>query len=399
MSPDEALINTRPTFEVDGETETELAGTLLSLTITESVTDVARCEARFRNWGATANGDAGFLFFDNDLLAFGSRLRFRAEGVTLFDGVITAVEGLYSENDPPELQVFADGLLAPLRSSRRNRVFEEMTDADVIRELANEYGLQTDFATGADGSIQEVIAQVDESDLAFMLRLARRNGLSLWMEADTVHLQERPVSQDPLVLAFGAELSSFRVRADLAQQVTELGVTGWDVDAKEEIDEVVDDDVLQLQAYGTETGGSLVDRISGDRIERLPRLVPLSTDEAGARAEAEFLARAYRFVVGDGIAKGNALMRPGKIATLEGLGSLFDGSYFVAEVRHCFDGDGHRTEFTVERPALNDARASSKSRTKRRKRKKPKTGKPAGKPIAKPHRALDDHRCKPEGDN
>jgi hypothetical protein len=39
---------------------------------------------------------------------------------------------------------------------------------------------------------------------------------------------------------------------------------------------------------------------------------------------------------------------------LSGLGPLFSGKYYVAGVRHLFDGaTGMRTEFTAERPGLS----------------------------------------------
>jgi hypothetical protein len=38
---------------------------------------------------------------------------------------------------------------------------------------------------------------------------------------------------------------------------------------------------------------------------------------------------------------------------LQGLGALFDGQYYVCEVRHTFDGqNGYCTHFAVERPGL-----------------------------------------------
>jgi hypothetical protein len=45
--------------------------------------------------------------------------------------------------------------------------------------------------------------------------------------------------------------------------------------------------------------------------------------------------------------------RVGATIQLDGLGPLFSGDYYVAEVVHHFDGrQGLRTDLTVERPAL-----------------------------------------------
>ena len=65
---------------------------------------------------------------------------------------------------------------------------------------------------------------------------------------------------------------------------------------------------------------------------------------------------ARRFVVGNGLAQPNAKLRVGAIIDLDGVGPLFNGKYYLAEVRHMFDGAaGFRSEFTAERPGLGKA--------------------------------------------
>ena len=59
---------------------------------------------------------------------------------------------------------------------------------------------------------------------------------------------------------------------------------------------------------------------------------------------------ARRFVVGHGVAETNANLRVGAKADLQGLGPLFSGKYYIAEVKHIFDlAKGLRTEFRAER--------------------------------------------------
>ena len=73
--------------------------------------------------------------------------------------------------------------------------------------------------------------------------------------------------------------------------------------------------------------------------------------------QARFRIAARRFVVGRGLAQPDGRLRVGKWIELSGLGALFDGKYYLAEVRHRFDGaTGFRSEFTAERPGLGVAR-------------------------------------------
>jgi phage protein D len=81
--------------------------------------------------------------------------------------------------------------------------------------------------------------------------------------------------------------------------------------------------------------------------------VPITQQEAQARADAYFRSIARRFVTAHGVAEPEPPLRVGTSAELTGLGPLFSGKYYVAGVRHVFDGaKGLRTEFAAERPGL-----------------------------------------------
>ena len=91
----------------------------------------------------------------------------------------------------------------------------------------------------------------------------------------------------------------------------------------------------------------------GDRVETVGQLVPLTSAEARARVEALFKHQARRFVAGWGVAETDAKLRVGAKVTLDGLGPLFGGDYYVTDSVHRFDRvRGIRTEIHVERPGL-----------------------------------------------
>ena len=52
---------------------------------------------------------------------------------------------------------------------------------------------------------------------------------------------------DAIALQYGVNLLAFTARADLAHQVTEIGVSGWDVAAKDAIDEVGDESAIAVR--------------------------------------------------------------------------------------------------------------------------------------------------------
>jgi phage protein D len=78
---------------------------------------------------------------------------------------------------------------------------------------------------------------------------------------------------------------------------------------------------------------------------------------AQATAVARFAAAARRFVVVRGESIGTPAMRVGSRVAVHGVGSLFQGPYYVAAVRHRFDGtSGFRTDFTALSPRLPASR-------------------------------------------
>ena len=105
-----------------------------------------------------------------------------------------------------------------------------------------------------------------------------------------------------------------------------------------------------------ESGASLLSSKLAERKETVVHTVPLSGDEARARAEAYFRQLARRFVVGKGTAQTDAKLRVGGRVELDGVGPLFNGKYTLVEVKHLFDGaKGLRTDFVAERPGLGRA--------------------------------------------
>jgi phage protein D len=91
----------------------------------------------------------------------------------------------------------------------------------------------------------------------------------------------------------------------------------------------------------------------GERKEALAHTIPLNDQEAQHEAEAFFRMSARRFVVGHGTAETNKSLRAGSQLDLQGLGPLFNGKYYVAEVKHIFDSTkGLRSEFRSERVGI-----------------------------------------------
>ena len=348
------LRESRPDFFVGGQEKPQLAGGLVALTIAEDTAGLYRCEARFGNWGVKDNS-TDFLYFDREVLDFGKDFQVKLGGAVIFDGRVMGLEASFPEGQAPELTVLAEDRFQDLRMTRRTRTFEEFSDADAFNQIAADHGLSP--SVDLPGQTYKVLAQVNQSDLAFMRERARTLDAELWMDGRTLNARTRAGRGGQTIeLTRGNQLREFRALADLAMQRTSVKVAGWDVPGKQALEHEATDSAIAGELGNDQSGVSILQSKIGARKEVLAHSVPLNSDEARLSAETFFRMSARRFVVGRGVAETRAELRVGSYVNLKELGPLFSGKYYLTEVRHLFDNaKGIRTEFRAERAGIGRA--------------------------------------------
>jgi phage protein D len=345
------LIEARPTISVGGRERQGLRGGLMSMVIEENTQGLYRCEAMFGNWGPK-NGRTDFLYFDRQTLDFGKPIEMAWEGRTLFAGKIFAMEANFPDGMAPEITILAEDVLQDLRMTRRTRTFTDINDADVVRKIAQDHGLTPEVSI--DGPTYKVLAQVNQSDLAFLRDRARLMGAELWVTDKTLSVKTRTARRGATIsLAYASQLRECVVIADLAEQRTSVTVSGWDVSAKSLIKHEATESAIQPELNGDQSGISILQSSFGHRKESVAHTVPLSTREAQSEAESILRMTSRRFMRVRGVAEPDGRLRVGAYVELQRLGPLFDGKYYLSSVRHVFEGtSGMRVEFEAERPGI-----------------------------------------------
>lgn len=345
----------RPSILVDGRDQPGLATSLVRMIATDMAGGMARCELALSNWGVVTGG-VGYPWFDRSVIDFGKRLQVRAgsgdDAVSLFDGRITGLEARYPAHQAPELTVLAEDRLQDLRMTRRTRSFEDVTDADLVRQVAGDHGLTP--SVDLPGPTHRHLAQVNQSDLAFLLDRCRLLDADLWVEDRTLHAVARSRRGGrPISMTQGRELHELTVIADLAHQFTALHLSGWDAQAKEAAVHEATDSALGSELGGDRSGARVLAAAFGERAQVIVHAGPWNADEARAAGDAVFREGARRFVHGHGVADTQLGLAVGRSAAIDGVGPLFDGTYTITEVTHTFDAArGMRTAFGVERPGV-----------------------------------------------
>jgi Bacteriophage probable baseplate hub protein len=353
-----AFYASRPTIKLDGQKNDALGDSLLSIFVEEKTLGLARCEAHFANWGPK-NNSVDFLFFDRQTIDFGKDFAVEMgppdASAEIFKGRIAGLEAQYPSQRDAELTVLAEDRFQDLRMERRTRSFENMSDSDVISQIASQHGLTAQV--DANGPTYRVLTQLNQSDLAFLRERAAAIDAELWMDDRTLHVQAHTSRNGGTVdLHYsreGQNLLEFSVLADLAHQRTSVRVSGWDVSGKDKFDEEATDNVVSGELNGDRGGSSILGQALAQRKERIVSAVPMSQQEAQSMAKARYRERARRFLTGKGIANGNPLIRVGATLNITGVGPMFDGKYYVTLARHSFDSHfGYQTKFETSRPGI-----------------------------------------------
>lgn len=341
----------RPKIFIDGAEDSSLIGGLKYLLIIEKTDGLYRCEAKFGNWGPK-DGSTDFLYFDRKILDFGKEIQIKIETDEIFKGKISALEAEFPEAQSPEITILAEDALQNLRMTRRTRTFENVSDSEVFKTIVGEHSLTASI--NLTSPTHKVLAQLNQSDLAFIRERARALDAEIWLKDKELSIKPRNRrGADTLKLKYGAQFREFCVKADLAHQRTSVTAAGWDVSGKKEIKYEAKDKVISSELGSDESGVSILKKTFGERKESLAHSAPVNSQDAQYLAESLMKTLARQFVVGKGIAEPNAKLRVGAFVELDGLGKLFNGKYYVAEIAHIFDSTkGFRTEFRAERMGI-----------------------------------------------
>lgn len=355
LAPTLPLYSSRPRIKIDGQQDARLDAGLLTLSVIEDELGLYRCEITFGNWGSS-NNDLDFLYFDRQVFDFGKEIQIEIgdgdSAASIFTGRISALEGRFIEQRPPEILILAEDKLQDLRMVRRSRTFEDVSLDEVFNTIASEHNLQLQIDISSPQ--YKILSQLNQSDLAFIRERARLIDAEVWVEGEDLYVQSRSRRKvSSLELTYKQRLHEFSVVADLAHQRSSLAVSGWDVSAKEKFEISTDQSCIQSEIASGMGGGQILRDAFGNRHENISHLTPMSDEETRNLAETYYRTIARQFVTGHGVAEGDARLKAGAHVTINGIGDLFNGLYFVNSVHHMFTPDaGYKTQFCVERPAV-----------------------------------------------
>jgi phage protein D len=293
-----------------------------------------------------------------DVLKFGAAVTIgvgygdRARLATMMSGIVTEITTSFDEGGIPELQIAGYDYLFPMTLGKVSKSWTKASDSDVVSELASQNNLNPNIEPTKEKHDQ--IEQNQESDFEFLKKLAERNHYEFYVDS-TKTLRfgpPRDKADGVVTLKWGESLLSFKPEANLATQISEVQVYGWDPQTKQPI--------VGKAVAGQETGHDPRRKSGGEQVSASLFKKPIlqirqpvfTQSEANARALAILNDHAKKFVTGEAECIGLTDLLPDRNVTLDNLGDPFSKTYYIQQTTHKVDNNGYRTRVKVKETTL-----------------------------------------------
>lgn len=271
------------------------------------------------------------------------KLRYEGEteDMTVFKGRVMC-QGMSANGQGSSLSVELKDSAIKLTHTRRNAVFRDLSDADIIGRIIDDGGL-TKGEMATTEPVHAEIVQYNASNWDFMLSRADIHGLVVMVDDGTISLNKIDLAGEALhQFEFGlSEIFDFDFELDASHQYTAIESVAWDL-AGQTITEPSPATEFSL-GQGNLSGAAIAEAVGFDDY-RLSHPVPLDHAEQQAWADGRMIRSRMAMIKGRLSVPGVAEIKPFDLMEVAGTGARFNGKTMVTGVRHLVDEQGWRTD-------------------------------------------------------
>jgi phage protein D/phage baseplate assembly protein gpV len=299
--------------------------------------------------GYSADQPGVYTTFDSTKFKVGGKLEVKlgsAEESTtqsLFKGEIVTMEPAFTAGGV-DMVVRAYDSSHKMMRTRKQRTFVNQTASDIVTSVAGEYGFNVE--SDSSGGPLDFVLQHNETDWEFVWRMARRNGFEFLVgDNGTATFKKPNVDGDPVELRYTDGLSNFRPRVTAVMQVEEVSVRGFDLKAKQKVEQTAKTVEKQVTEAGIKRS-EMVSAFPGGKLEIAGQSFS-SDGEAKTMAQATLDQLANAYLGAEGVCEGDPRIKAGAKLKISGVGQKFSGTYRVAKAIHTLSGGGgYQTAFS-----------------------------------------------------
>ncbi|HEX5440606.1 MAG TPA: VgrG-related protein [Ktedonobacterales bacterium] len=294
--------------------------------------------------------DPHLRWTDAESLAPGKSVKIAARHAAgekpIFDGEIVELEPDFHPSTQI-LTVRAFDRMHRLARGQHMRSFQNVTDGDLVKKLAQEVGLKAHSAPTSQ--VHPYVFQNNQTNLAFLRDRAAALGYLLYVQGDTLYFEPPTAAGQPIPLEWGATLSEFRPRLTTVGQSGDVTVRGWDPATRQEIVGHAKNGQGAPSVGEKQSGGDLAQGAFHVDAQSQGVIRPVrSQAEADALAQALADQRASRFIEAEGVCAGNPAVVAGSSVQISAVGDRFSGTYFITSATHIYSAQsGYVTQFSV----------------------------------------------------
>ncbi|HEX7242068.1 MAG TPA: hypothetical protein VF263_17420 [Longimicrobiaceae bacterium] len=280
----------------------------------------------------------------------------------MFDGEITGMTPSFPESGSPTVEVEAFNRLHRLQQKFDLITLQDATDGDMVRAIADASQLSAEVDD--PGTRYPQLSTGRTPHLQYLLERARAVRREVWVEGKKLHFATPRTTGEPAyTLVWGRTgasftpaslpLQSFTPSLDARRQVNSVVVRGQHPLTRDTIEGRAGEGSEETTLGGSRTGPQVRAAALGGPTEMVVVDRPVSSQaEAEARARSIYNERAMQFIQGNGATIGLPRLRSGTVVTLDGLGTRFNGQYYVTRSTHSIGGGGYRTTFDVRKNSV-----------------------------------------------
>lgn len=341
---DQAFVSTRPSFHLNGNEREELQEAVMNMHVNLPINGMSYAEIKLANWAMPEGGDnSDFAFLDINLGDTLDVYMGEENPTNIFCGEITAIEELYGDGSPQIILLIQDKLHR-LARIRKSKSFDDMSLGDVISAVATDSGLTADVSLS---SMSGTFHQINESNLAFLLRLLAPLDVALRLDGNSLRVRDEEQDQEPFLLDAQDNANNVRLLVDLNHQITATTFMGFNASNNNSVNGRHDS---HTPAPAGKTASDHLKALGWKGEDHYPQPFPQTQTAADDYATGQFKKHARRFINGDIRCRGEASLKSGREIELEGVTDRLKGRYQIVNCVHSFNAsDGYESRLKVNR--------------------------------------------------
>lgn len=248
---------------------------------------------------------------------------------TVFKGIIVK-HGIKTSPDRTSMLILElKDEAVKMTVGRKNKYFEDLSDSDVIEEIAAEYGLAAEVE--ATSITHPKMVQYYVSDWDFVLSRAEMNGQLVYTDDGKLITKKPEVTSSPVELAYGQNVIEFEADMDARDQFSASLSKAWDYAGQEVLEEEGEDP--GLDDHGNVSASDL------SKVIGLEHLVQqhsgkIINQELKAWSDAKLARSRLAKIKGRVKTLGFNDLKPGDTVAFAGFGDRFNGNAFISAVIH-----------------------------------------------------------------